>query len=181
LWMLESSIPLRANVFYAAVYDATSHQPGRDMDGFEKLTVAAAADRMGTSQDAVRKRIHRNTIKWEKDEDGRVYVYLDASETRQATDQDASETASGTAVEILQAQVSHLQEILRIRDEEIRRHQHLLAAALERIPQIEAPQEPPPETRDSDLTPFEKAAKGDTPPGDKEQPRVPWWQRWFGG
>jgi hypothetical protein len=154
------------------------------MDGFEKLTVAAAADRMGTSQDAVRKRIQRNTIKWDKDEDGRVYVYLDASETRQATDHDASETASGMALEILQAQVAHLQEIISIRDEEIRRHQHLLAAALERIPAIEAPQEPSPEASESPETPFEKAGKGDPPPGDtgdsRSSAREPWWRRWFG-
>jgi hypothetical protein len=63
--------------------------------GHERLTVAAAAERMGVSQDAVRKRIQRDTIEWDKDDDGRMSVYLDASETRQATDQDS--VRDGTA------------------------------------------------------------------------------------
>jgi hypothetical protein len=52
---------------------------GRDLD--RALTVADAASALGITQDAVRKRIRRGTIQSEKDESGRIYVYVPASET----------------------------------------------------------------------------------------------------
>src|SRR4051812_8079666 len=163
----------------AADQGESSHQPGRDMDGYEKLTVAAAAAFLGTSQDAVRKKIQRNTIRWTKDDDGRVYVYLDPSETSQAADHDES----GTTIEMLREQLSYLQEVIRTRDEEIRRHQHLLAAALERIPAIEAPPDTPSETsqddRESPVTASENRSNSDTPP-EPEQRRS-WLHKLFFG
>ena len=146
------------------------------MDGYEKLTVAAAAARLGASQDAIRKRIQRDTIKWDKDDSGRVYVYLYPSETSQATDQDAIQAESETTVEVLRDQVTYLQEIIRTRDEEIRRHQHLLAAALERFPAIE---EAPPGQRGSPETASEERDGVEVPP-EQEKP-FSWWRRFFGG
>ena len=58
---------------------------GRDLD---RLTVAEAAGALGISQDAVRKRIARGSISHDRDESGRVYVYLSPSETVHKTDQD---------------------------------------------------------------------------------------------
>jgi IS30 family transposase len=43
----------------------------------ERLTVAQAAAQLGVSQDAIRKRIRRNTIDYDQDPDGRIYVYVD--------------------------------------------------------------------------------------------------------
>src|SRR3954454_1732366 len=143
------------------------------MDGFEKLTVAAAAARLGTSQDAVRKRIQRDTIKWVKDDSGRVYVYLDPSETRQASDQDLVQDESKTTIEVLQHQVAYLQEIIPTRDEEIRRHQHLLAAALERIPELEPAREP----RESPTESTEEENGTQVSPEEKKRS---WWRRFFG-
>ncbi len=165
---------------YAAVHDESSHQPIRVMDGYEKLTVAAAAARLGASQDAIRKRIQRDTIKWDKDDSGRVYVYLYPSEPSQAADQDAVQAESETTVEVLRDQLTYLQEIIRTRDEEIRRHQHLLAAALERIPALE---EATPEPREapetgSDLRPGVDP-QGDDAGADTDVSR-PWWRRVFG-
>ena len=57
----------------------------------DRITVAEAAGRLGVTQDAVRKRIARGTIRHEKDEDGRVFVYLRAADTglgTAKTDQD---------------------------------------------------------------------------------------------
>ena len=45
-------------------------------------------------------------------------------------------------VRSLEDQVAYLRQQLATRDEELRRKDHLLAAALERIPAIEAPSEP---------------------------------------
>jgi excisionase family DNA binding protein len=69
---------------------------GRDLD---RLTVAEAASALGISQDAVRKRIARGTIQHDRDESGRVYVYLPASETVHKTDQDATQDAASKTVQ----------------------------------------------------------------------------------
>ena len=55
----------------------------------ERLTVAEAAERLGITKEAVRKRIHRGTIRSDKDQDGTVRVYISPSDT-------ASDTASAT-------------------------------------------------------------------------------------
>jgi IS30 family transposase len=108
------------------------------------LTVAQAADALGVSQDAVRKRIRRGTIQSGRNESGRVYVYVPASETAHKTDQDTSRTQSDSP-----ALTSELRDRLRYVEEQLEaeRQAHaearrLLMAALERIPpQLEAPQE----------------------------------------
>jgi hypothetical protein len=77
--------------------------------------------------------------------------------------------------------VEYLQQIIRTRNEEIRRRDHLLAAALERIPAIEAPQEAAPDPRGGRETAAEEPSKGDVPlEQEKEEDRRSWWQRWFG-
>jgi excisionase family DNA binding protein len=61
----------------------------RDAGKDERLTVAEAAERLGITKEAVRKRIHRGTIRSDKDQDGTVRVYISPSDT-------ASDTASAT-------------------------------------------------------------------------------------
>src|ERR687898_1665031 len=57
-------------------------------DVLDRLTVAQAADRLGITQDAVRKRIARGTLRHVKDHEGRIFVYLDPFERVSKTDQD---------------------------------------------------------------------------------------------
>lgn len=45
----------------------------------DRVTVVEAAARLGVKEQAIRKRIQRGTIAHDKDDDGRVYVYLDPS------------------------------------------------------------------------------------------------------
>ena len=153
---------------------------GRDLD--RALTVAEAATALGITQDAVRKRIRRGTIQSEKDESGRIYVYVPASETVHKTDQDTSQPPSDSA-----ALISAKDEtIAALRDQlEAERQAHaearrLLMAALERIPpQLEAPQE----ARESPETVEEEPERAEPRPdasGAQESARRPWWQRWFG-
>jgi excisionase family DNA binding protein len=131
----------------------------------DRLTVAEAAERLGVTQDAVRQRVRRNTIEHERTEDGRVYVYL--------TEEDAQPDAVPYAVQ--KALVEELRDRIRYLEEESRRKDHLLAAALERIPPaIEAPPEP----RESPVSSSEDEARGE----DRgEEERRPWWRRVFGG
>src|SRR3954466_4215185 len=48
----------------------------------DRVTVPDAANLLGVSQSAVRKRIQRGTVPWDKDDEGRIYVYVDPTETK---------------------------------------------------------------------------------------------------
>jgi hypothetical protein len=76
-------------------------------DGHDaRLTVAAAAERLGITKEAVRKRISRRTLRSDKDPDGTVRVYIPASGTSSGT---ASESIGrDELVEILRAQLGDL-------------------------------------------------------------------------
>src|ERR671910_1973450 len=59
---------------------------GTDMNGnasrdrpVYRVMVPEAAEMMGVTQSAIRKRVHRGTISWDKDGEGRIYVYVDPS------------------------------------------------------------------------------------------------------
>ena len=155
---------------------------GRNLD--KALTVAQAAEVLGVSQDAVRKRIRRGTIQSGRDESGRVYVYVPASETVHKTDQDASQPQSDS-----EALTSELRDRLRYVEGQLEaeRQSHaearrLLMAALERIPpQLESAPEPrePPET--SEPEPESTESRPDAPGAQEGAQRVSWWRRWFGG
>jgi hypothetical protein len=47
----------------------------------DRVTVLEAAELLRVTESAVRKRIQRGTIPWDKDVEGRIYVYVDSSET----------------------------------------------------------------------------------------------------
>jgi hypothetical protein len=125
-----------------------------------------AADVLGLTVDAVRKRVKRETLEAEKGPDGRLYVFLD-------TDPDTDSPRSDT-----DRLISTLEEQLRLEREAHAEARRLLAAALERIPpQLETPSE----ARASPETPPADAPSTSAPPEAQEpaEPR-PWWRRMFG-
>jgi hypothetical protein len=176
-----------------------SDQGGDQTQTRRKASVREAADALGISVEAVRGRIKRGTISHEKAPDGGVYVWLDADQTHDQTqpddDQDANRPSDQTAlVEALQSEISHLREVAQRRDErhaeEILRRDHIIAAALERIPAIESSgglgsaateADPPPPHPDvqgretSTQRPTDSA--GEIRPAAKRS----WWRRLFGG
>jgi hypothetical protein len=144
-----------------------------------RLDVNQAAQILGISTDAVRKRARRGTLEAEKTEDGSLYIWLDGGAPDGQTPTQADLDLLLTHVEYLKATIAIRDEELRRREEqhheEIRRKDHLLAAALERIPpQLEAPPEPadsPPVSPEEDLGKVEGLQQGDG---------RSWWQRLFG-
>jgi hypothetical protein len=143
---------------------------GHDLD---RLTVAEAASALGISQDAVRKRIARGTISHDRDESGRVFVYLAPSETVHKTDQDtASKTVQDAYIQSLEDQIAFLRR-------ELERKDGILLNLTERIPQLEAPQE----TRESPETVEEEPERTEprpNAPGAQESVQRPWWRRLLG-
>ena len=138
----------------------------------DRVTVAEAARILNISQDAVRKRIQRNTIAWNKDDEGRIFVYLSAPDIVQDGVQEAYISTLRSQVDELRDQVSFLRAELMARNEELRRKDHILAALTERIPELEAPRE----SRESRAAASEEEGKGEPP----QQERRSWWQSIFG-
>ncbi len=126
----------------------------------QRLDVTAAALALGISSDAVRKRVQRGTLPSEKGEDGSLYVWVEA-------DPPDDPTPTREHLDSLHDQIAFLRA-------ELERKDHLLAAALERIPP--AIEEAPPEARESPETASEAASKGKVP----EEERRSWWRRIFG-
>ena len=147
-----------------------------------RVSVYEAADALGVTVDAIRKRIQRGTIPHERHEDGRVYVLLDATSNLQDSDQDKYRThATDALVESLSEQVEYLKDVVATRDEEIRRRDHIIAGLVERVPALEAPREP----RETSQTVAEGPEGADPRPADKgaqegAEPRPSWWRRFFG-
>ena len=163
---------------YRDTYQDVSRDGPQDGPGHRsiRLSVLQAAERLGITQDAVRKRIKRGYIEWEKDEDGRLYVWVNPAETAKETSSETSKDVDDAVlldyVETLKGRIQHLEE-------ESRRKDHLLAAALERIPAIEAPQDAPSETRDASETAPEREGR-DEEEAPQNTERQSWWRRVFG-
>lgn len=149
----------------------------------ERIDVKKAAQILGISTDAVHKRAKRGTLPSDKDPDGRVFVYLDNDLDGDYTRPDNGYTPDGHGshesvvqhgelVDELRSRVRFLEAELESRKEEGRRKDHLLAAALERIPAIE-----PPETPQAPETATETSGSGDVP---TEPEKRFWWRRFFG-
>jgi predicted transcriptional regulator len=98
------------------------------------ITVSEAAQALGITQEAVRMRIKRGTLRSEK-RAGRVYVLLGPRPTTERTAEqptDHTEELIATLREQLQAERQAHAEARRI-----------IAGLVERIPQLEPPAEPP--------------------------------------
>lgn len=156
----------------------------------DRVTVAEAADRLGVKEQAVRKRIQRGTLVHDKDEDGRVYVYLDPSDESDGTGNGANtDTEIDTLVKSLQDQIEYLRAELQRRGEthaeEARRKDTIIAQLAQRIPALPSTssQEASP-LRDGPETAPESTNRGDAPPEPQEpaqsRERRSWWRRFFG-
>ena len=148
--------------------EGRTDRPSPDLD---RVTVAQAAAALGVSQDAVRKRIARGTIPHDRDESGRVYVYLTPSETVHKTGQDTGQVAASKTVQ--DAYVRSLEDQISFLRRELERKDAILLNLTERIPQLEAPQE------------HARAPEGSEPRSatvsTQEAAQRPWWRRIFGG
>jgi hypothetical protein len=160
----------------------------------DRVTVQKAALRLGVKDDAIRKRIQRGTLEHEKGPDGRVYVYLDATEdaayvghhngTASDTAKDASQnTTQDALLENLRDQVEYLRSMLQ-EERDARRRADMIIAQLsqanaslaKRVPELEAPQS------------HEEAAEGSEPRSNggasqaatEEPRRRSWWREFFG-
>ena len=181
--------------------DQTNVQPTTDQPTSEttdqRVTVPDAALLLGLSEDAVRSRLRRGTLRRETGGDGTVFVVLgtdrpasyqrptDNRSTNQQNDRQTagqsidshvdsrggSETYRDELVEALRDEVAHLRDQLdRERDAsaELRR---IVAGLVQRVPELEAAPEP----RNAPKTASEGMVNSDDVPSEPE--RVSWLRR----
>ena len=138
---------------------------GRRDGPVDRMTVPEAAELLGVSQSAVRKRIQRGTIPWDKDEEGRIYVYVDPSETSPEPEEDKSRD------ELLEAYREQVDFLRR----ELERKDTIIMSLTQRIPELEPVSEPQNVPERGSAGPGD----GETPP-EAVRPRS-WLYRFFFG
>src|ERR671912_2818195 len=134
-------------------------QQDRLQEALDKISVAQAANRLGISQDAVRKRIARGTIRHEKDYEGRIFVYLDTLFERESkTDQGNGQGAeSKTVLDDDQDKYTRsLEDQIDFLRRELERKDTIIMSLSQRIPELEGS----PELREDHMTASEEAAEG---------------------
>jgi hypothetical protein len=147
----------------------------------ERLTIAQAAKRLDITQEAIRQRVRRSTIKHEKGDDGKMYVYVeDLRDSRQGVADDVTDALT-TA---LQDRIDSLEHQLEQEREANRENRRLLALQLEHMRALEPPREEYSEATVGSETASEEPGRGDVPPeGQGEHhpvERPSWWRRFFG-
>jgi hypothetical protein len=162
-----------------------SEHAGQD-NGTLRVTIREAANRLGVTEAAIRKRIQRGSLDKELGRDGRVYVYLDLSRDMY---QPESQVHRDPLVEELRDRLRFLEDQLRHANDRDRENRRIIAALTQRIPELEAPHEPPgvpesvveeperAEPRSSTGGPQE----GSERPVTEDEPPRSWWKRVFGG
>jgi excisionase family DNA binding protein len=161
----------------------------------DKVTIQEAAQRLGVKEDAVRKRIQRGSMRHEKAEDGRVYVWVDATQDATQDEPERSrdeyrDTAQDERVEDLREQVAYLRRQLDEEREARRRADTILvqlsAANAEqartiRAIEASASEEPPEAAETVEEAPEEASPRPAAGGGASQTTRRPWWRRVFGG
>ena len=146
-----------------------------------RVSVYQAAEVMGVTVDAIRKRVSRGTIAHEKGEDGRVWVILDTDQDTASKVRDADQPQSD-AVALISAKdetIAALREQLEQANERDRENRRIIAALTSRIPAIEAPAETPGAAETAE----EQQGRGEPHSAtveSQESVQRPWWRRVFG-
>jgi excisionase family DNA binding protein len=159
----------------------------------QRLTVQEAAEILGTSVDAVRMRVKRGTLRSEKGEDGRVYVWVNVN-----PDVDQNTVHPTPQVEAYRELIDELRDRVRSLEEANRENRRIIAALTQRIPELEATASPEPpggsETAAEEPQRVEPRSGTGGPQAPSDRPRDtaefpvgggsltrPWWRRVFGG
>jgi hypothetical protein len=139
-----------------------------------RVHLSEAAVLLGVSKDAVRMRVKRGTLRSEKEEDGRVYVWVNDN-----PDGDPNTVHPEPQVEAWRELIDELRDRVRSLEESNRENRRIIAALTSRIPAIEAPSETPEAAEAAE----EQQGRGEphsATGGAQEGVRRPWWRRVFG-
>jgi predicted ArsR family transcriptional regulator len=109
----------------------------------DRVTVKEAAKRLGISESGVRKRVQREQIESARGADGRLFVYLDNSETETDQVRDyVRDPVRDRYIERLEAEIDFLRD-------QVRRQQEITAAQAVTMRQLSAAAEEPAEAAET--------------------------------
>jgi hypothetical protein len=143
-----------------------------------RVTLVEAAQVLGVSKEAVRKRVQRGTLPSDVGEDGKRYVYLDAVGDDGPPGGLHGETwppGGGDRHDPREELIATLRDQLEAEREANRENRRIIAALASRIPEIEAPRE----ERESPESAEPQSARGTAPEEQQEQTSRSWWRRMF--
>ena len=144
-----------------------------------------AAELLGTSTEAVRKRATRGSLRSDR-HDGRVVVWVDDDRTEGGRE---AQVNGGALLEAKDETIRLLEEQLRLRAEEIQRRDVIIsqltqanAALAQRVPELEAPErsEDASERAEPRSNTEGPHAVPERPFTDEEPRRRSWWREFFG-
>jgi len=138
----------------------------------QRLSVAEAAQVLGISQQAVHGRIKRETIEHEKGEDGKIYVYVEDN----GVESGVGNHVVNDYITSLKSEIESLKHDREVWQEEARRKDTIIMALTNRIPELEASPESPPDAPESPPKDSDTQSRGVIPP---DQDRPSWWRRIF--
>jgi len=156
----------------------------------DRLSVAQAAAVLGVTQAAVYKRIQRGTVEHDKDGEGRVFVYLDASDILpdpsmdgpdMFTDESMDLSNSAELIAELRAHNESLRQEVEAWREESRRKDSILMTMAQRIPELEDAKDSSSESPEPPVTASDGADKGKVPSEQQEPSQRRSWLRAFFG
>ena len=148
-----------------------------------RVTLREAAQALGISKEAVRKRIQRGTLPSDVGGDGRRHVYLD-----DVGDAEPPGGDRGDRRDPREQLVAMLQEQLEAEREANRENRRIIAALASRIPELQAAprdetEAPESAARASDTAEPRSTTEGqqEPTPRPQEEEQRSWWRRMFGG
>ena len=151
--------------------------------------MAEAAERLDITKEAVRKRIHRGTLRSDKAAGGTVMVYVPSSGTTDGT-LSSPNGASELLYEEMRERIAYLERQVEEEREARRRADTLLARLVDRAPELEAPREPAPPQQGPTggvggpeivVEEPERADPRSAMGSAQEDAERPWWKRMSGG
>jgi hypothetical protein len=151
------------------------------------MDLKEAAETLGVTSEAVRKRVRRGTLASEKHEDGRVLVWVDAG-SDSGSDGGYDERVGRGYDELLDEvrdRVRYLEKQLDEEREANRENRRIIAGLVQRVPELEAAREEAPEARESAQTASEEPHSTHAPPMpetpvSEAQHKRSWWRTFFG-
>ena len=146
----------------------------------DRVTVPEAARILGIKEESVRKRVSRGKLRADKDEDGRLLVYVDSTGTVRDEYEDQSRTTDNDLVVELRSRIAYLERQVEEERDARRRADTLLARLMDQAPELEAPRDVRESPETVEQEPERAEPRPDTP-GPQEGVRRPWWRRIVGG
>jgi hypothetical protein len=152
--------------------------------GRRRVDLKEAAEVLGSTTEALRKRAKRGTLDSETGEDGKLYVWVDDrvagrdGRVDSRVDGRVDDPDDDRREELIDRMASEIDWLRR----EVERKDTLLMSLMQRIPELEAPPEASPEPREARVTPSEDWGDSEGR-ADAEKPveRRSWLYRFFFG